>query len=100
MLGEQIKRIRLANKLSQVQMARMLGVSKQSVSNWENDNMVPSIAMMRKICNQFSCSADYLLELDGDKHLKISTTNLTLEQIAHIQQLVDDLANLNQLSCG
>ncbi|MBQ8663490.1 MAG: helix-turn-helix transcriptional regulator [Eubacterium sp.] len=100
MLGEQIKRIRLANKLSQVQMARMLGVSKQSVSNWENDNMVPSIGMMRKICDKFSCSADYLLELDEERHLKIETSKLTVEQVAHIQQLVDDLANLNQLSCG
>ncbi len=96
MLGEQIKKLRLSHNLSQVELARKLGVSKQSVSNWENDNIMPSIDVLKKICSFFSCSADYLLEINQEKELYIETTDLTLRQIAHIQHIAQDLQILNQ----
>lgn len=96
MLGEQIKKLRLSHNLSQVDLARKLGVSKQSVSNWENDNIMPSIDVLKKICSFFSCSADYLLEINQGKELYIETTDLTLRQIAHIQHIVQDLQILNR----
>lgn len=96
MLGEQIKRLRIANNISQVELARKLNVSKQSISNWENNNIMPSIDMLKKICQFFSCSADYLLELKDDEQLLLSTSNLTLEQAAHIRQIAHDYAILNQ----
>ena len=34
MLGEQIRKLRMAKNLSQVQLAYHLGVTKQSISNW------------------------------------------------------------------
>ncbi len=46
MLGEQIKSLRIARNISQVTLANQLGVSKQSVSNWENNNILPSIIMV------------------------------------------------------
>jgi len=94
MLGEQIKTLRMAKNISQVALANHLGVTKQSVSNWENNNILPSIDMLKKIANYFSCSTDYLLELDTEK-VFIETTDLTLEQISHIQAICDDLKKLN-----
>ena len=94
MLGEQIRTLRTARALSQVQLAERLGVTKQSVSNWENNNILPSVDMLKKIAHFFSCSTDYLLELDSG-HIYIETTNLTLEQTAHIQLLVSDFELLN-----
>lgn len=94
MLSDQIKALRLARNISQVQLAQKLGVSKQSVSNWENNNILPSIDLLKKIALFFGCSTDYLLELDNRKIL-IESTNLTLEQISHIQQLINDLETLN-----
>ena len=49
MLNENIKRLRMARGLNQVEFARVMGVSKQCVSNWENDNVMPSIEMLIKI---------------------------------------------------
>lgn len=95
MLGEQIKRLRRAYGISQVQLARHLNVSKQSVSNWENNNIMPSIDMLKRICHYFSCSADYILEMDDGTRLFIETTDLTIEQAAHVQQIVNDLQTLN-----
>lgn len=61
MLNERIKLLRIGRGLSQVDLAEKLGVSKQSVSNWENDNIQPSIEMLVKISHIFSVSTDYLL---------------------------------------
>ena len=60
MLGEQIRALRTARNLSQVQLAMRLGVTKQSVSNWENNNILPSVDMLKKIAQFFSCSTDYV----------------------------------------
>ncbi len=93
MLGEVIHNLRKSRNLSQVDVARELGVSKQSVSNWENDNILPSIDMLIKIACFFSVSTDYLLELDGRSYLEVS--GLTLEQLSHIQVIINDLRKNN-----
>lgn len=64
MLNEKIKKLRISYNMSQVDLAKRLGVSKQCVSNWENDNVQPSIEMLIKIARFFNVSTDYLLDLD------------------------------------
>lgn len=91
MLNEQIRELRNIRGISQIQLANKLGVTKQSVSNWENDNILPSIEMLVKIANFFEVSTDYLLGLDKKRTLDIE--NLTEIQISHIQLIVDDLRN-------
>ena len=90
-LNENIKRLRLARGLNQVEFAKAMGVSKQCVSNWENDNVMPSIEMLVKIANFFEVSTDYLLGLDKKRTLDVE--NLTEIQISHIQLIVDYLRN-------
>ena len=60
-LNENIKQLRLARNLSQVDLAKALGVTKQSISNWENNNIQPSIDMLIRISGFFSVSTDYML---------------------------------------
>lgn len=89
MLGEQIKNLRMDKGLNQVELAKILGVTKQSVSNWENENIMPSVDMLIKIANFFSVSTDYLLGLSEEHAL--NTEGLSELQIAHIQTLIDDI---------
>ena len=96
MIGEQIKALRIARKMSQVDLASALNVSKQSVSNWENNNILPSVDMIKQLAHFFSCSADYLLELDNSTKSYIDISELTIEQVAHISAIVDDIKKLNQ----
>ena len=51
--------------------------------------------MLKKIAQFFSCSTDYLLELETGR-IFIETTYLSLEQTAHIQQLITDMELLNK----
>ncbi len=89
MFGEIVKKIRTAHNLSQVQLAAELNVSKQTVSNWENNNILPSIEMLVKISHFFSVSTDYLLELDERQYIEVS--GLTDVQLAHIRQIIRDI---------
>ncbi len=94
MFGERIKALRLSLGLNQVEFARTLSVTKQSVSNWENENIQPSIDMLTKIAKLYSVSADYLLGLKDSRSIDVS--GLTNEQITHLQLLIDDLCRKNR----
>ena len=91
MFGDVIKKLRTAHNLNQVQLAGKLNVSKQTVSNWENNNILPSIEMLVKIAQFFMVSTDYLLELDQREYLEI--TGLTDEQTAHIKEIIRDITS-------
>lgn len=67
-------------------------MTKQCVSNWENDNVMPSIDMLVKIANLFKVSTDRILGLDEKKYLEI--TGLDDNQLAHIQAIINDIAKL------
>lgn len=91
MLNQRIREVRQARGMSQVELAGLLGVTKQSVSNWENDNIQPSVDMLVQIAQVFSVSTDYLLGLDCGEVLDVS--GLPLQTVAHLRQLVEDLRN-------
>lgn len=91
MFGDVIKNLRLSHNMNQVQLANVLNVSKQTISNWENNNILPSIEMLVKISHFFSVSTDFLLEIDQRKYLEI--TGLSDKQLSHLQALIDDIRN-------
>ena len=89
MLCDEIRRLRLARGITQTRLADCLGVSKQSVSNWENSNIQPSVELLEKLADFFSVSTDTLLGRESGA--QISVSGLTDQQAAHIRQLVHDL---------
>ena len=62
MLGEKIRNLRKENKISQEVLAEKLGVSRQSISLWENDQTMPSMENIIAIANIFGVSTDTLLK--------------------------------------
>ena len=89
MLHIRIRELRQARGMSQVELAKKLGVTKQSVSNWENDNILPSVEMLAKLAQCLSVTTDSLLALDDRTFLEV--TGLSSTEIAHIQQIIDDI---------
>ena len=94
-LNENIKKMRVARGLNQVEFAKALSVTKQCVSNWENDNVLPSIEMLVRIADFFSVSTDFLLGRVWD--CAINAEGLTEEQLSHIRLLIEDLKKANKL---
>ncbi len=91
MLNENIKALRTANNMTQVELAAALGVSKQCVSNWENDYIQPSIEMLIKIAEYFKTTTDFLLDISSETSIDVS--GLSDKEIAHIRMIVSDLQN-------
>ena len=95
-LNENIKQLRLQQGLSQVEFAQVMCVTKQCVSNWENDNVLPSIEMLVKMADFFSVTTDFLLGRSADA--TIVADGLTEEQQTHLRQLVRDLQIANKMA--
>ena len=89
MLSQRIHELRTAKNISQVELAKALGVTKQSVSNWENDNIQPSIEILIKLARFFGVTTDYLLALDDRRFLEVG--ELSPEKISHLRQIILDM---------
>ena len=92
-IGVQIKKARLNAGFTQEQAAEVLGVSRQTISNWEHNNILPSIEMLIKIADFFSVSTDFLLERDFRTYIDV--TGLSAEHRAHVQQIIHDILQRN-----
>lgn len=57
-IGSKIKAARIEKKLTQEQVAQLLGISRQTISNWENEKSYPdiiSVIKMSECYNIFPC---------------------------------------------
>ena len=69
-IGTTIKKLRRDRNITQEQLAEMLGVSTNAVSQWECDKTAPDISHLPILANIFEVSADILLEIDIAKSKK------------------------------
>ena len=95
-LNENIKKLRIAHGMNQVEFAKRMGVTKQCVSNWENDNVLPSIDMLVRIADMFHVRTDFLLGREDGAYYDL--TALTEEQRGHISLIISDFEKLNKLN--
>ena len=63
-LGKQIKMYRTEMKLSQDELADKVYVTRQTISNWENNRNYPDIRSLVLLCNVFGVSLDILVKGD------------------------------------
>lgn len=94
MFSDKIKYLRQSKKIDQTALAKKLDVSKQSISNWENGNILPSVDMLCQIADFFHVSTDYLLDREdkeGSDGISLDVIGLTDLEIEHIKRVVDDL---------
>ncbi len=69
-VGTTIKKLRRERNMTQEQLAELLGVSTNAVSQWECDKTAPDISHLPILANIFEVSADILLEIDFSKSKK------------------------------
>lgn len=75
-IGEKIVHLRIVNNISQENLAKQLNVSRQSVSKWESDEVLPQVDKIVELSNLFKISADELINpkivIHRGKKLKMS----------------------------
>ena len=70
-LGLKIKELRKVKKITQQDLANMLGVSYQAISRWENNITSPDISALPVLANIFNVTVDYLLDVNVSKNDEI-----------------------------
>ena len=61
-IGEKIIHLRIVNNISQDELSKMVNVSRQSLSKWENDESLPQVDKIRELCEIFKITADELID--------------------------------------
>ncbi len=66
-MGVQLKKLRKSLKLSQEKFAEMLGMSKDTIFNYEKGKTAIPHDVIKRLCQEFHISADYFyFEKDKD----------------------------------
>ena len=73
-IAEMIKKTRLDNNITQEEYAKKFGVTRQTVSSWENGKSLPDLQLIITICNTYNLSLDALLNEDQKYVNKIAIT--------------------------
>ena len=74
-IGLTIKKLRRERDMTQEQLAELLGITANAVSQWECDRTAPEIAQLPMLSNIFRVSADVLLGID------VGTMDAQIEEI-------------------
>lgn len=59
-IGERISTLRKENKLSQADLSRLMDVSRQAVSKWENDTAAPDTIKLIQLAEVLNTEVEYL----------------------------------------
>lgn len=86
-IGNQISAIRNEQQLTQEQFGELFHVTRQTVSNWENEKSYPDLQILIAMSNQFNVSLDTLLKGDS-KMVEAIDKERVLGKIKHEKSLV------------
>ena len=97
-----IKELRLSFSLTQTEMAGKIGVNQTAVGKYERGEIEPNFLTLKKLCEIFGCSVDYLLGFSDD------FGNVTVYQqtdginslTAEEQKIIDALRRNTSINAG
>lgn len=88
-LGQRLKDLRTGKRLTQLQVAERVGISKAMVSSYELSARQPSYDVLVKLATLFGVSTDYLLGIERGRLL--NADGLSEKDIAIVAQLIESL---------
>ena len=94
-LCNNLKKLRIRRGLNQMELAALMGVSKQRLSKWESGEVLLPIDMLVRFADFFNVSTDLLLGRSSADLLDVSF--LTEEQRGHVTFIVNSLGIANDV---
>lgn len=73
--GEKLQKLRRENNFTQEDLADILSVSRQTIYNWESNNVYPETEKIIALAKLYRCSVEYLLMDDVEEPRVVSTTS-------------------------
>ena len=84
-VAENLKKLRLAKNLTQTELAERVGMTKATISAYENGTRLPSYDVLIKLAHQFKVTTDNLLGF-SNKYV-IDVSHLTPRQRNVVQEI-------------
>ncbi len=91
-LGERIRYIRKHSGLSQVDLGKKLNVTRQSISGYETERLIPSTRVVENICEQHGVNPWWLLYGVGTLSAESGDVS-SLESLGHLSGGGEQLSN-------
>ncbi len=92
--GDKLKALREKAGLTQEQLAMQIGLSKSAISQYENQERIPSPIVVIKIASIFHVSTDYLFGIDKVERADLS--GLTEDDIEIIERMIVSMREKNE----
>ena len=90
MLGENILKLRKEANLSQEALGDIVGVTRQTISNWELEETAPNPEQLKLLSKAFNISIDDLLNNDIQNIIvkKVSDTEIVVNAIMKVLKVI------------
>lgn len=85
-IGERIIELRNQSNLSQAELAKMMGVSRQAVSKWENDLSVPDALKLIQLADILDTDIEYL---SSGRRNFLRRPPVVLNQVKVVEKVVE-----------
>ena len=93
-IGERIKELRKQNNISQVQLAKTLGISRQAVSKWENDLAEPDTLNLIRLADILSTDSEFIAT---GNHSKIKAAPTVVTMIQKVDNIVEKVVEVEKI---
>lgn len=87
-MGERISSLRKERSISQVQLAKMLDVSRQAVSKWENDLTAPDTVKLIHLADVLNTDVEYLAT-GNHSSVQVKPEVITIEKPVEIEKVIE-----------
>lgn len=91
--GEYLKKLRTDNKLSQDALSEILGISRQSISKWEQGNSSPDIENTEKLATYYGVSIDSIVRGEPDSTTASIINSVESQEKGRTEQSPNDILN-------
>lgn len=80
LMYQMIRKLCSDRKITMSELASQIGVSKSTISRWNNDNS-PSLDTAKKIADYFDVSLDYLLERNTTSETQVDSNIISIQRV-------------------
>ena len=85
-IGQRICELRKQQSISQVQLAKALGVSRQAVSKWENDQSSPDTIKLIQLADLLGTDSEYIAT---GRHSEVKSSPTVVTMIQKVDHIVE-----------
>lgn len=90
-IGERICTLRKQKNISQVQLAKALGVSRQAISKWENDQAAPDTLKLIQLADLLETDSEYIAT---GNHSRLKSVPAVITRIDKIDKVIDKVVEV------